>query len=1020
MSSSDLPSLYSALSSLRLALPSILLGILLLRWLAKGFVAVMGRIQAQGWTIDEDEYAPPERTATVGDGKKKKDADDTKKKKTQNGNANGALEQDLEESEAEDEEEENEDGVTPVVVKQKTVRRRLVLSLTGLAAVTYFLEGVAQVITTVITSHYTPADPLYANVTFYTVGGLGAFTMLGVGLAYEAKWTLQQQQATKLGSTAATPSEPWPKQYPRLVTFLALAGEIAILSVFARIVALDSNTIEPRRTVLPIVTLGLVAFRLLVLLTLLAFQFPAFYRSNFVAPNEAPSERTPLLLSSGGPSLSGPTMPPASSSYSVLRGSRLPSNRPPDPKSLSILTLFSRVKLLFPYLWPAKSLVLQVLALICFGLMLFRRYVNVLQPILFGRVISALANGKPPFVPIVLYVIFSFLQDSNTMLYQYLWLPIEQYSEREMALMSFDILLNLSLSYHTRRRTGELLRILSRSEAINDFFELLLFSFVPILIDLPVAFLVLWVRYGITIVGVVTVVAVVYVTTSVTLAESRTKLYRALRDESQFMHQLKSDVLFNYETTKIFVSENFEMKRLRDAMWKYQRGYFNVFNSWQSLSLLQNSISAFGLLVCSFILSRRVIEGEMDVGNYVAFVSYLNQLYSPLNQISSLYRRVMNNAVDTEQLIELLNEEREISDRPNPVELQIDPSEGAEIEFKDVEFSYDKKVPVLKGVSFKVGRGQSVALVGPSGGGKSTITKLIYRFYDVSSGSISINGHDIRDLTQRSLRASIGLVPQESVLFNSSARMNIAYGGINRLDLDGRGSERITMDEVVEAAKAAAIHEKIMSFPDQYETIVGERGQRLSGGEKQRVSIARTILKDPPILVLDEATSALDTFNERLIQNRLRELLQGRTSIIIAHRLSTIVDCDVIHVLKDGLIVESGSHNELIALGGVYAELWQKQIEGQESSVPASKAPSGAVTPAGPRAATPEPPSSTSTPSNANTTGSSSTLSSSATPFVPGSVVATDEVARKPNPPPAGKKANGKKRGGGGGGGKKR
>ncbi|BGP56717.1 ATP-binding cassette-type vacuolar membrane transporter Hmt1 [Rhodotorula sphaerocarpa] len=509
------------------------------------------------------------------------------------------------------------------------------------------------------------------------------------------------------------------------------------------------------------------------------------------------------------------------------------------------------------------------------------------------------------------------------------------------------------------------------------------------------------------------------VTTSVTLAESRTKLYRALRDESQFMHQLKSDVLFNYETTKIFVSENFEMKRLRDAMWKYQRGYFNVFNSWQSLSLLQNSISAFGLLVCSFILSRRVIEGEMDVGNYVAFVSYLNQLYSPLNQISSLYRRVMNNAVDTEQLIELLNEEKEIQDRPNPIELKIDPSSGAAIEFKDVEFSYDGKIPVLKGVSFKVDRGQSVALVGPSGGGKSTITKLIYRFYDVSSGSVSINGHDIRDLTQRSLRASIGLVPQESVLFNSSARMNIAYGGINRLDLDGRGSERITMDEVVEAAKAAAIHDKIMSFPDQYETIVGERGQRLSGGEKQRVSIARTVLKDPPILVLDEATSALDTFNERLIQNRLRELLQGRTSIIIAHRLSTIVDCDVIHVLKDGLIVESGSHNELIELGGVYAELWQKQIEGHESAAQ-SKAPSGAATPAaGARSASPEP-----TPTTSTATPSS--LSGTATPFVPApaSIIPKEAAAEQAAPPqvaqpqpttkgPSKRGGHGKKRGSG-------
>lgn len=287
------------------------------------------------------------------------------------------------------------------------------------------MRCVRPVIASMVTSHYTPADPLYANVAFYTVGGLGAFSMLGVGMAYEAKWSRQEQSPS-----SSSLSEPWPKQYPRLVTFLALAGEVAVLSVFASIVARD-HSVEPKRTVLPIITLALVAFRILVLLTLLAFQFPPFYRANFVAPNanEAPpTERTPLLANAnggggggGGPSLSGPTTDPAAPSTggSVLRGSRLPSNRPPDPKSLSILTLFSRVKLLFPYLWPAKSLVLQILALICFGLMLFRRYVNVLQPILFGRVISALANGRPPFVPIVLYVIFSFLQDSNTMLYRY-------------------------------------------------------------------------------------------------------------------------------------------------------------------------------------------------------------------------------------------------------------------------------------------------------------------------------------------------------------------------------------------------------------------------------------------------------------------------------------------------------------------------------------------------------------------------------------------------------------------------
>ena len=449
-----------------------------------------------------------------------------------------------------------------------------------------------------VTSHYTPADPLYANVAFYTVGGLGAFSMLGVGMAYEAKWSRQEEQQPSPTSSSAA-AEPWPKQYPRLLTFLALTGEIAVLSVFARIVARD-HSVEPKRTVLPIITLTLVAFRILVMLTLLAFQFPPLYRANFVAPiaNEAlPTERTPLLANAnananangvgggGGTSLSGPTTDP-STGGSVLRGSRLPSNRPPDPKSLSILTLFSRVKLLFPYLWPAKSLVLQILALICFGLMLFRRYVNVLQPILFGRVISALANGRPPFVPIVLYVIFSFLQDSNTMLYRYRASRLFSFPSvfilhppaDSPELLCFarslashragnDESLPHMSSFHTpnswsriavlgarngphvfrhpsqpialvphapadrgappdpvplrgdQRRAyclswdqgGRAGRLITRSQKKQcaQFFELLLFSFVPILIDLPVAFLVLWVRYGITIVGVVTVVAVV-------------------------------------------------------------------------------------------------------------------------------------------------------------------------------------------------------------------------------------------------------------------------------------------------------------------------------------------------------------------------------------------------------------------------------------------------------------------------------------------------------------------------------
>ncbi|GAA5871541.1 hypothetical protein JCM16303_000787 [Sporobolomyces ruberrimus] len=898
------PALYQSLSDLRLALPTVLLATLAARWIVKGVLDLLDRIQAQGWEQEDDLF------------------ESSQTKSTRQNNEHG--EQEEEEERAEPEETEG----TPVVVDSRTMRNELVLSLMGVTSMTYLADGIAQVVATLVKSRYTPSDELYQNVVYYSTGGLSALCVLGLGLAYEAKLAGKKQVEA---STAK-----FPTFYPRLVVLLGLAIDIAVLFTYAQILAND-KTLREKDTVLPFVHLGILSFRILIYTLLFLSQTPLLYRSTSASPPGTSDEQSPLLSSSTPAEYSA--IPP--SSASPLRSTIPPSSRPEeDPKSLSILTFFARVKTLFPYLWPSKSFSLQILAVICFSLVIARRYLNVISPIFFGMLISDMSHGRTPYVSLVLYITLSFLQESSDMLYRFLWLPVSQYSELEMSTLAFDTLLNLSLGYHQRRRTGELLQILSRTDVINDFFQIFFFDFIPVLVDLPIAFVILFFRYGGTIVGVVAVISVALIGATVTLAESRTKLYRSLQDESQLMQQIKTDTLFNFETVKTTTSEAFERKRLREAMRRYQRFSWRVYSGWNSLMLLQSGIGSFGLLVCSFILAHRIVSGETDIGEYVTFTTYLNQLYFPLLSISTLYQSTMQSLVDTEQLMSLLSEETDILDRPNSIKLEIDPDkgDGGDIEFRDVTFSYDGKKDVLKGVSFKVEKGQSVALVGSSGGGKSTVMRLLYRFYEVTQGGVYVNGHNIRDITQQSLRFNIGLVPQ--VLFNETLRYNIAYGGLGRLNRPGG---TITMGDVIQAAKDSSMHDKIMSFPDQYETRVGERGMRLSGGEKQRVAIARTILKNPPILLLDEATSALDTHNERAIQSRLRELSKGRTTLSIAHRLSTIADSDVIYVLDEGVIAEFGSHSDLLARDGVYAKLWRKQSsEDDDESKPVV---SGSATP---------------------------------------------------------------------------
>ncbi|KAE8203086.1 hypothetical protein A4X06_0g2339 [Tilletia controversa] len=643
--------------------------------------------------------------------------------------------------------------------------------------------------------------------------------------------------------------------------------------------------------------------------------------SGYRTPSKRPSSTT---LSQAANS----TAAPAAQAANASMGLSVTSSPPPP----TFRVFAHRLRALFPYLWPWNSHRLQFYAGICFILLLCERVVNLLVPLQLGKIIDSLGGDgvgpQEPWIPVLVYAGLKMLRGSGGIIQasqSLLWLPVEQYSERMMSLMAFEHLLNLSMRFHTKRRTGEVLRILDRGASINSFFDMLIFRFFPIFLDLTIAVIWLTKTFALAVGISLLAIMLVYTYMSVKLTTWRTELRREANNKDSVSRAIHTDVLMNWETVKFYSNEHFEAERYRLSLLDYQAASAKVLISLSALNFLQNTVLSVGTLGMTLLVAHRVVRGQARPAEFVVFLTYLSQAFGPLSMLGTLYRVIQQNLVDTDKLMSLLEEETDIKDLPDAKDLVV--TDGV-IEFRDVHFSYDGKNEAIQGLSFVLDPKSSAALVGESGAGKSSVLRLLYRFYDIQRGQILIDGQDIKTVTQRSLRRAIGIVPQEPSLFNTSIRHNIHYGN----------TEEATDEAIQAAAEAAQIWDRIQTFSKGMQEVVGERGVRLSGGEKQRVAIARTILKNPPILLLDEATSALDSLTERQLQGALGTVMQGRTSLTIAHRLSTIINVDIIIVMEAGRVVEQGSHIELLERKGKYHKLWMQQIQTQKEQEAALEA----------------------------------------------------------------------------------